>query len=393
MSPNPMRGVGPRIATARRAHRLTQQELADASGLSYATIRAYERDARQPTEDSLDAIADALGVDPSRLQASGAPAVARVRAALPAISAAIASYDLPEDGPVRPLSELRTAVATAEGWRLAAQYVRIAEAVAPLLDELARALDRARGEERAAVARLLVSAYRSADAVAYKHGARDLSARLIELMRWAAPAAEDGVLTASVAYVRTEVHFAARAHRPGLRALEAALDAAPVVSTVETAAARGALHMRAAVIAGRAGQSEAANEHLAEACRLADLAPEGVYGGTAFGPDSVRVHELSYAVSRGDAGVPRALEIAQEWAPPRSMPRERRSGFYIELARAQVWGARRADAFESLKVARRIAPQHTRQHRWARETTETLLRLGRRDDPELRGFAEWVGAG
>jgi transcriptional regulator with XRE-family HTH domain len=392
MSADPMRGVGERIATARRARRLTQSDLAAAAGLSHVTIRSIERGARRPSEDSLDAIAAALGMDPSRLLASGARAAGRVHATMPALSAAIAAYDVPDDGPVRDLDELRRDVAAAEEWRLAAQYVRLAEVAPELLGELARALHQSPAGTRPAVAALLVSAYRSADAVAYKAGHRDLSARLVDIMRWAAPQAEDPLLTATAAYVRTEVFFAARAHDAGLRALEVAVDAAPPPTSRAAAAARGALHMRAAVIAGRAGLADRADEHLAEARALADRTPEGVYSGTAFGPDSVRVHELSYAVSLGDTGVQRALDIAREWAPPRALPPERRSGFYIELARAQTWGGRRADAFESLMVARRIAPQHTREHGWARETVGTLLRLSRSDDGRLPAFAEWVGA-
>ncbi|MDW4908825.1 hypothetical protein RB628_26660 [Streptomyces sp. ADMS] len=150
------------------------------------------------------------------------------------------------------------------------------------------------------MAGLLVRAYRSADAVAYKFGARDLSARLIDLMRWAVPAAGDPVLSASVAYVRTETFFAAHAYAAGLRALEHALDAAPAARTAPETAARGALHMRAAVIASRAHDASAATTHLDEARSLADQVPEDVYCGTAFGPDSVRIHEVSVAVSLGN---------------------------------------------------------------------------------------------
>ena len=103
--------------------------------------------------------------------------------------------------------------------------------------------------------------------------------------------------------------------------------------------------------------------------------PEGIYYGTAFGPDSVRVHEVSVAVSLGDEHTGRALDVAREWKPPAGLPAERRSGFYIELARAQLWSGHPDHAFESLKVARRIAPQHTREHPWVREDAATLRRL------------------
>ncbi len=98
---------------------------------------------------------------------------------------------------------------------------------------------------------LLVSACRTADAVAYKYGARDLSARLVDLMRWAVTQTGDPLLEAAVAYVRTETYFAARAHGPGLRALEQALDAAPAPESVQSAAARAHAYPKASTTARR----------------------------------------------------------------------------------------------------------------------------------------------
>lgn len=371
---------------------MTQQQLADAACVALGTIRKIERGERGVTDDTLDAIAHALGVDPSRLVAEREHVSTRIRDALPALSAAIAAYDVPDDGPVRSLPELQAAVRQSAAWRLSAQYLQIARAVPDLLAELARATASAPPLEAEEVAELLVTAYRSADAVAYKYGARDLSARLVELMRWAAPGAQDPLLCAAVGYVRTETFFAARAHTAGLRALEQAIDACPPPTGVRTIAARGALHMRAAVIAGRASRGDAADNHLDEARILGDRVPEGVYQGTAFGPDSVRIHEVSVAVSLGDDHVQRAFDVAREWTPPPDLPAERRSGFWIELARAQLWGGLMDDAFESLKVARRIAPQHTREHPWVREEAATLRRLKRADAETLSSFAEWCHA-
>ncbi|MFE1308994.1 helix-turn-helix domain-containing protein [Streptomyces sp. NPDC058755] len=384
--------VGRRIAYYRRLRRITQQQLADAACVALGTIRKIERGERGASDATLEAIAAALGVDPTQLRTDRGPAHTPVHDALPVLSAVIAAYDVPDEGPVRPLNELCTAVREAAHWRLSAQYTRIAHKLPGLLTELARAYHATLPAERAEVAGLLVRAYRSADAVAYKFGARDLSARLIELMRWAVPEAGEPLLTASVAYVRTETFFAAHAHTAGLRALEQALDAAPAPTTVPGIAARGALHMRAAVIAGRARDASAAVTHLDEARAFADQVPEDVYHGTAFGPDSLRVHEVSVAVSLGDGHLGRALDAAGAWKPPTELPAERRSGFYIELARAQLWSGMADDAFESLKVARRIAPQHTREHPWVREDAATLRRLKRADSGSLTNFAEWCAA-
>ncbi|MFF3848063.1 helix-turn-helix domain-containing protein [Streptomyces sp. NPDC002328] len=390
----PHGGVGRRIAYYRSAMRpkMTQQQLADTAAVSLGTIRKIERGERGVSDPTLEAIADALGVDPTRLRSDRDAAHTPVHVALPALSAALVAFDIPDDGAPRPLHELETAVDEAVQWRLAAQYTRIARRLPGLLTDLACAYHQAPEGERVVLAPLMVSACRSADAVAYKFGARDLSARLVDLMRRTAPEAEDPVLAAAVAYVRTETFFAARAHTPGLRALETALDTAPAPTQDAQIAARGALHMRAAVIAGRAKNTTAAQTHLAEARALGDRVTEDVYCGTAFGPDSVRIHEVSVAVSLGGDQVGQALDVAHEWKPPTALPAERRSGFYIELARAQLWSGQAEQAFESLKVARHIAPQHTREHPWVREDAATLRRLRRADSETLTNFAEWCAA-
>ncbi|RZU37758.1 helix-turn-helix protein [Streptomyces sp. BK022] len=385
-------GVGERIAYQRRVARMTQQQLADAAGASLGTVRKLERGERNPGAGMLEALADAMGVDVAVLRFDPKPTRTSVRAALPALSAAIATYDLPEDGPARPLSALRVAVSEAARWRVAAQYTRIARCLPDLLAELARAYHRASGADRTDLARLLVRAYRSADAMAYKFGAHDLSARLIDLMRWATVEAEDPLMTATLAYVRTETYFAARAHASGLRALENAIDTAPPPGSTRQAAVRGALHMRAAVIAGRAADASAAQLHLAEARSLAGRLPEGIYCGTAFGPDSVRAHEVSVAVSLGGDHLTRALDVAREWRPPPGLPAERRSGFHIELGRAQLWSGLADHAFASLRTARDIAPQHTREHPWVRQDAAVLRRLKRADAESLTSFAEWCAA-
>lgn len=140
-----------------------------------------------------------------------------MHAAIPDIRIAIDAYDVPDDGPVRSLARLRELTESAMRHRLTSQYTRLAEELPPLLGELSRAvLDE--GTERRSAAGLLAAAYRSADAVAYKYGYYDLSARLIELMRRSAQAAEDPALIATAAYVRTEVFFAgSRNLAPGLR--------------------------------------------------------------------------------------------------------------------------------------------------------------------------------
>lgn len=393
MSADSPREVGERIAARRRARRFTQAGLAAASHVSYATIRAAERGARRPSDEVLEAIAAALGVDATQLRTGYIGTERRVHRALPALSAVIAGYDIPQGSPIRDPAALPSAVEEMTAWRLAAQYGRIAAEIPALLHDTIRYAHTARTADQQAAARMLVASARAADAIAFKYRSHDLSARLIDLMRWAADRAGDPLTQAATSYVRTEVFFAARAHAVGLAALEQALDVAPAPSSCSAAAARGTLHMRAAVIAGRGGDVDSADDHLTLARQLGDqVAHEGIYLGTAFGPDSVRIHEVSVAVSLGPDHVDRALRVATEWMPPLALPAERRSGFYIELARAQEWAGLQADAFESLKVARAVAPQHTREHPWAREVAGSLRRFHRADAESLSNFSHWIGA-
>ncbi|RST03350.1 helix-turn-helix domain-containing protein [Streptomyces sp. WAC07149] len=382
--------IGQRIASRRRARRMTQVDLAREAHVSLSMVKACERGVRTPGTSMLEAIAAALAVDASRLDPAYRGTSRRVHAALPAISAAIAGYEFALDAPREALSRIRSEVDAAVGWRLAAQYGLIAFQAPRLLGETLAHLHRA--SRRGEAARLVVAAARAADAVAYKYGAHDLSARLIDVMRWAAAEVGDPAMSATVAYVQAETFLAAHAHRAGQAVLESALDAAPVPRDDLSTATLGALHMRTAVVAARAGQPDAAYGHLREARKLAADLPEGVYLGTAFGPSSVRIHEVALAVSLGGDHIGRALDVARDWSPGDELPAERRSGFWIEVARAQLWSGDPDDAFESLKTARRHAPQHVRQHPWAREDVGTIRRLKRADAASLTAYAEWIGA-
>jgi transcriptional regulator with XRE-family HTH domain len=381
------REVAAQIATARVARRLTQDQLAAAAAVSVSLLRKIERGARPVTPRVLRALADALDVDPGQLAGTMVVTDSRVHAAIPAIRRALDAYDFPDDGPVRALPQLRRVVADAQRWRLSSQYARLAETLPPLVVELCRVLHGAESD-RAEVAGLLTSALRSADGVAYKFGYHDLSARLVDLMHRTADQSDDELLAAAVAYVRTETYFASGNLTAALRSLDqAAAQFTP--GTRNASAAYGALHMRAAVVAGRLGDPQAARAHLREAHAMAANVNEGVYYGTAFGPESVRVHDLAVSVELGDAQA--ALRTVAGWAPGPALPAERRSHYYLDLARAQLWAGRRDAAFASLRTARQIAPQHVRGHPHVRQVATTLLRLHRKPPADLVGFATWLG--
>jgi DNA-binding XRE family transcriptional regulator len=295
-------------------------------------------------------------------------------------------YDVPDDGEVRPVDQLARAVDRVIQLRLDSDYHRLTVELPVLIPELTRAMLTERGHQRELTAGLLVQGWRAADAVASKLGLFDLSARLIHVMGWAAGrAGDDGLCLAATSYVRAETFLTNGELRAGHTMLERAADR--VTPATEPARAQyGALHMRAALTAGRAGMEQAAHEHLDVARRMAEQVHEGVWEGTAFGPASVRIHEVSTAV---DLDRPQwALRTAQGWKPPPGLPNERRSHFFVDIARAQLAVGHYDNVIGSLNSALDIAPQNVRVHPHVRQTLAALARTSPANAAAATRFAQ-----
>lgn len=380
---------GQSIAAVRKARGLTQSELARQAAVSLSLLRKIEQGTRPLTTSVRAAIDAVLGPVPA--PDDGAADPNRIAVALPQLRELMDAYDIPPDPPyaMRSLNELRRMTSSATAWRLSSQYAKLAGLVPGLITDLtAKALTSAGHEQEQAFA-LLALAYRAADAIADKHGHHDISGRATELIRWAAARSADPQLEMMSTYVRAELFFSGQHARSGLRIIDRVT--APVTSAgdVPLLAMRGALCMRAAVLAAHAGMPDEASDRIAEAQAIARQVPDGVYHGTAFGLASVRIHELALAVEIGDVG--RAVKLAGQWQPPRTLPGERQSHFHIEAARAYCWAGNRDQAVTALWQARRAAPQHTRCNPAVIETIRVLIRSSRKPPPPLTQLATWIG--
>ncbi|RAS59003.1 helix-turn-helix protein [Lentzea atacamensis] len=330
------------------------------------------------------------GRDPRRAVQTG-HSLDRVHGVVPLVRRALDAFDLPDDGPTRPLVEISADVARANEHRLEARYGALADALPDLLAELARAGQVAKeGLQQQQVALLRALALRAADGIAFKFGYLDLSGRLIDLMRQSAAQANDPLLVAAAEYVRTETFFASGDLSTAGRALLRAASALSLsnLDDQHVAAAYGSLHMRAAVVAGRIGDPHAARDHLHEASEAAKRVPEGVYRGTAFGPQSIRIHELAVATELRD---PVGVERAATWHPSAELPAERRSHYYIELGSAQLDLGHHEEACVCIEMAREAAPQHTREHPQVKGTLAALLQR-RPGNSRVVELAAWAGA-
>lgn len=380
---------GQAIAAARKAQGLTQSELARQAAISLSLLRKIEQGNRSVTP-GVRAALDAVLV-PVPASTGGAAGPERIAVALPQLSEVMDAYDIPPELPhaIRPVAELRRLTSSATAWRLSSQYAKLAGLLPGLITDLtANALNSA-GHEQEQAFGLLALAYRAADAIADKHGRHDMSGRATELIRWAAERSADPQLEMMSTYVRAELFFSGQHARSGLRMIDSLTTPAPRAADIPLLAMRGALYMRAAVLAARAGMPDEAAGRIAEAQAIARQVPDGVYHGTAFGPASIRVHELALAVEAGD--VTRAVKLAAQWQPPRALPAERRSHFHIEAARAYCWAGDRDQAVTALWRARRAAPQHTRCNLAAIETIGVLIRGSRKAPPALIQLAAWAG--
>jgi hypothetical protein len=238
---------------------------------------------------------------------------------------------------------------------------------------------------------ILASTYRTAYDVTTKLGYSDLCTVALDRVEWAAQRASDPALSGMRQYMRALVYLRAAQYGTGQRLIRMGM------ATVGQAAAgrerdvvTGQLHLGAAVLSARSKDGDAADGHLVEAERIAKRTGEAVKTHwLAFGPTNVRVHKVSTLAERDL--YPEAVAEAQGLALPEDWPPSRVSHHYAEVARAQLWMGRTKESFESLKQARRVAPQQTRYHPLVRETYAGLAHARRSMPETFTGFGAWLG--
>ena len=153
---------------------------------------------------------------------------------------------------------------------------------------------------------------------------------------------------------------------------------------------RGALHLRAAILAARATDTDLAETHLIEAQALTAPGQDHAnHYGTKFSAPNVAIHRVAVPVELldGTTAVHRAASVR---LPAGTAP-SRVGAYWIDLARGWLLHGDRSNALEALQTARQIAPQLTRYHPQVHDTVRSLAARDRRATSTLSGFAAWCG--
>lgn len=385
--------TGARIARARRARRLTQRELADLSHVSYSTLTKVEQGVLPASPAVTGALARALSVSVAEL--NGQPYLDELRqdqldGLIQPIRDALNVYDLGPDPDVtpRPVAELE-----AHADRLCAQVratniKQVAADLPGLMQEATTAAHLAPDDRNW---RVLASTYRTAYDVTTKLGFPDLGTVALDRLEWSAQRASDPLLSGMRQYMRGVAYLRAGDCRTGKRLVRLGM---ATLEQAEAGRARdvltGQLHLGAAVLCARDQDEGAAEGHLGEAQRIAELTgPAEKVHWVSFGPTNVGVHRVSVLAELDH--YQRAVEVAERMTIPDGWPPSRLAHHCAEVARAQMWTGRTDAAFKNLQRARKLAPQQTRYHPLVRETFAGLESAKRRMPDTFGNYGAWLG--
>ncbi|MGH3936190.1 MAG: helix-turn-helix domain-containing protein [Pseudonocardiaceae bacterium] len=388
--------VGLRIAELRKIHGATQQSLAARATVSYSLLRKVERGERPASPSFVAAIARALRV--SVLDITEQPYGVRgadptsEQAGVPALRQALVEGEDPElDTSLRSVGDLRAAVAEIKELDRRTKHAEVVQALPDVLRHLHRAVLELPGPQRPGAHDVLAAAYSYAVVALYRLGHLDLSHLADERSRRAAAHGDDPLRAAVAEWNHALILMFDGAYPAGLRSVERAEAIADLAqATPAVPAVRGALHLRAAIIAARATNPDLAADHLTAARSLAiNGQDEANFYGTKFGPPNVSIHDVSVPVELAD-GTTAVTRAADVTLPPTTAP-SRVGHYWIDLSRAWLLHGDRRRASDALHQARRIAPQLTRYHPQVRETVHALAIQDARSTDSLRNFAAWCG--
>ncbi|MGP4114442.1 helix-turn-helix domain-containing protein [Streptomyces sp. 4N509B] len=389
--------IGTRIAELRARRGLTQTGLAMRAHVSKSLLSKVECGQRPASPAFVAACARGLNVPVSELL--GQPYADELRrdkldVLLQPIRVGMENWDVPLDWetPPRPASVIRHDVDRLLVMRRHAEYTPMLRELPSVIDECVHAVHTTSGEEQRLAHACLAGTFRCVFTAAWKFGYLDLATVALDRIALAAPRADEPGLSAIQAYLRAQTVLAHGRYDIGMRLTDRALRDLEGLESRRPErlhAVRGSLHLRAALIAGRAKNRDAADGHLQEARLLAQQTGELPDYGLTWGAPNVGVHAVVIASELDDYDG--AIQLADEVRIPAGWSRSRAGHHWMDLGRIHAWAGSQATALTCLERARRVAPQQTKYHPTTRETIIQLRRRERARSGSLARLAAWAG--
>ncbi|SFT90144.1 Helix-turn-helix domain-containing protein [Actinopolyspora lacussalsi subsp. righensis] len=391
-------GAAERIARFRKLAGWSQHQLAARAFVSTSLIKKVEQ-GRTPASPSLvSCCARALGVDASVLYGTDPEEQITEqhveRAGVEELRAALHAYDDPElVNPLHSAPELQRQLNAAEKLRHSFRYHELCRRMPELLNQLyARtAFDPADTSAGEHARSMLHDAYRLVATLGGRFHQPGIGAMASERHVALAPRTGDPLRVALSAYHRS-THFLRHGQfARGLRVIERGHESVRESRVPQRESVAIQLHLRAAVLAARAGDTERADTHISEAraARQRYDPPVSPYYNTDSSALNIDVHWCAIPVENYD-GTGALTRAEQVHIVDRNRP-ERVGHHHIDMARAWLLHGDREKVMVELNAARHISPHHTRRHPTVRETVRTLAETDRRATDTLAGFARWVG--
>lgn len=397
--------IGDRARTIRRRRGMSLDTAAGLAGISESYLSRLERNERGFDRRGLiEDLADALGCSPRDL--TGGPGIGvdsravAAASAIPALNVALhdSTFDDVPDIPTRPVAELAELAARANQAADEVRYPLTGSQLGELITELHVIIATGSTEDRRAALAALVEACIVARSLTYTLGHVELAVAATHRGWHAARRLERpdlvGLMAMGRAISLTRIGARRRARSVLTGALgELASLPGPTIEDTSTAEARGMLHLAAAHVAAREGDSETADGHLDEASDLAKHTGERNFMRYHFGPTNVSTWRLAVAVEthRGAEEATRLGKAPIDASVLKSADRVAALHFDLARAHAQAGGSQDGEALRHVDAADRLAPLRIRQDPLTRELLSSLDRRARRRVWELDSMKRRVG--
>jgi transcriptional regulator with XRE-family HTH domain len=255
------------------------------------------------------------------------------------------------------IGSLTAAVATVWGQFSVGRYSDLAKTLPSLLARLNTACLALDDERQSRAFTLCAEAHRVAALVLLKLDDQGLAYLAADRSMRAAEASGDPVTVGASATTITATLMSSGHFPTAITAASAyaeRLDHDKPAHTPESLSVYGAVLLRGAEAAARAGKRETASELLSEADETARrLGGDGNLRNTSFGPTNAKLYRVNLAVALGDAGS--AVDTARRVDPAMIPTTERKATFLVDTARAFLQWGKHANACIALRAAEETA--------------------------------------